>query len=131
MLDAQITEDVIEHIAQRVSDKREPKGAQKFVVTLMPWALLIASAIAIPWCSWVTLSILKLDPGSARYTEKDAELARLTIQSDLRSAMDVRFQSVDNKLDSIASKAENRADALKVSLDRINLTLAAKGLDKP
>jgi hypothetical protein len=131
MMDAEISEATIDHIAQRLAEKREPKGAQKFITTVTPWATCFLAIIGAPWCIWVTTSLFKLDPGAARYTAKDAELHKLTIQSDIRSAMDLKFQSVDNKLDAIAQKAEARADALKLSLDRINLTLAAKGIDKP
>lgn len=124
-----VTPDEIEHIAERVAELRSPKGAQKVVTLLMPWALLATTAIALPWCVWVTVSLFKLDPAAARYTAKDALVQKMEIEGSLRMMMESKLMSLDTKLDRLQSQGESRTESMKIALDRINVTLAKKGIE--
>lgn len=124
-----ITDEEIAHIAERIAQLREPKGAQKFVTVVTPWLLMIITVIALPWCVWVTRSIMVLDPSIPRWTTKDAELQRLGIESNIASTMNSQFARVDSKLDALRAQSDAKGDLLKVQLEKINLSLAKKGIE--
>lgn len=113
--------DLIARVAERVVKAGQPKGWQKFGFAVTPflgvfWSF--ATVIVIPWSTWVTVSILTLQPNVPRVTHADVALADNALRDQMRAEMKQAF-------DALSGQISENTDLL----NSINIRLARKGIE--
>jgi hypothetical protein len=111
----------VERVAEQVLKRHEPQGWQKFGTVITPvlgiaWS--VASVVAVPWFTWVTVSIIKLAPAEERYTASESVMEHTLTKAELRRDIAVAVGGIETKLD----------EQTKL-LNDLNLKLARKGIE--
>lgn len=111
----------VERVAEHVLKRHEPQGWQKFgtmITPLLGIAWSVASVVAVPWFTWVTVSIIHLKPAEKRYTSTEATMEHTLTKAELRRDIAAAVNGIEVKIDE-----QTRL------LNDLNLKLARQGIE--
>ena len=124
---------LINRVVAQVAEANKPKGWAKASAIAVPLLGILWSIVAVafvPWVTWVTMSVIRLEPDKPRVLPTDYLMADSVLRDQMRTELK---QSFDDLADQQTANTKELSQALAknaVSLEAIRLMLAKKGISE-